>query len=339
MRPGLDIKSVPAGVTRVWFTIASAFFASAVVIHLLSYTPLGSSDAIQTIVVVLAFLLFPVWVVTIFSLVFSPVPLDRLAGSLPAVVKTLGYLLLAYVGADFLLMLVLLPGQPVEQNGHFFFNNHGAFTPISLDRYNQGLAYQARLFSGHEMAFYGVAVVLGYQLDRLRRGRITFAVPAVPTQATGVTPLSRLVVVETALSPDQCVRQLQAELDLVRGWSWAGRARLWGSVSADGFWLGMERSSRSALVFATGRFSPRGTGTRIQVHLQLKRWGWLGLIASAVFVAIFGAFINEATGGDHLVIIVAGLAAFVLFGNLALVLFERRRVLGKIESVLYAHRV
>lgn len=337
MRPGLDIKKVPAGVTRAWFAIASAFFASAVVIHVLSYTQLGSSDAVQTIVLVLALFLFPVWIVTILGFVFSPLPFDRLAGSLPAVVKTLGFLLVAYIAADFFLMLVLLPGQPVQQNAGFFFNNHGSFTPISLHIYNQGLAYQARLFSGHEMAFYGVAAVFAYQFDRLRRGRIAFTVLAVPTLAIAVTPLSRLVVLETSLSPDQCVQQLQAELDMVHGWTWAGRSRLWGSVSADGFWLGMESSSRSAPVFATGRFSPQATGTRIQVHLQLKRWGWWGLVVWAVVVAVFGAFVDDATGGDHLLIIVAVLVAFVLLGNAALLWYEGRRLLTAISSALYAH--
>lgn len=284
--------------------------------------------------------MFPVGWAAIFSLGFSRVPFGRLIALLPPPVKVLGSLLLVYVVADFILMLVLLPGQPIEQGGQYFFNNHGGLTPISLDRYRQGLAHQARLFTGHEIVLYGVATVLALQLDRLRRGTIAVTAPPVPSPIIDLArpaPLSRMVVLETALRPDQCVSQLLAELALDLGWSYVGG--LWGSVSTAGFWLALERYSRAALVFATGRFTAQGAGSRVQVYLQLKRWAWWSLITSAALVPLFGAVVDLASGGHHLVIIVSLLAAFVLVGNLALLRFEQRRLLRAIEGVLYAHRV
>lgn len=70
-------------------------------------------------------------------------------------------------------LIHLLPGQPTEQDGRFFFNDHGRLIPISAHTYRQSLLFQARLLSGHEITFTGVAAILGYQLDRLRRGQLT----------------------------------------------------------------------------------------------------------------------------------------------------------------------
>jgi hypothetical protein len=255
------------------------------------------------------------------------VPLDRLVELLPLVVKVIGFLLLVYVVADFLLLLGLLPGQPIEQNGQFFFNNHGSLTPISLERYRQGLAYQARLFTGHEMVFYGVATLVAYQLDRFRRGQISPTTPAIPTlsEFARAGPMSRLVVLETALIPDQCVSRIHA-------------SRLSGSASPDGFWLALERGARASLVFATGRFTPQGTGTRVEVRLELKRWGWWSLIASAALVPVFGVAIDWATGGGDLAAIVFVLVAFILIGNVTALWLERRRLLSAIESALSARQ-
>src|SRR5450759_5504736 len=81
------------------------------------------------------------------------------------------------------------------------------------------------------------AAVFGYQLDRLRRGKATLA--EAPTPAIGDVvspgPLDRLVVLETALTPDQCAGRLQARLGPLLGWPWGSRMELWGSVSSDGF--------------------------------------------------------------------------------------------------------
>lgn len=314
--------------------ITAAFFASALVIHLTTYTTFGGSDAVQAIGLALFFLAFPVLFATIGSFAFSPVPFDRLIELLPGPVKVFAAMLLVYVAADFVLMIRFLPGNPIEQNGHFFFNSHGALTPISLEGYRQGLAYQARLFTGHEMVFFGVAAFVAYQLDRFRRGKIAAIRPMDVSTRPG--PLSRFVVLETTVPPDQCVSSLLADLETAPGWSWLRAARLWGSVSADGFWLALERRSRAALVFATGRFFPQGTGTRVEVHLQLKRWGWWSLAASAVAVPVFGAVVDWATGGGHLVAIVFVLVAFILVGNTARLLSERRRLLSAIERVLSA---
>lgn len=65
---------------------------------------------------------------------------------------------LAYVAIDFVLMISLLPGQPEAHHGAFFMNVHGALTQINHAAYIAGLQHANRLFSGHEMAFYGLVV-------------------------------------------------------------------------------------------------------------------------------------------------------------------------------------
>ena len=45
-----------------------------------------------------------------------------------------------------------------------------------VHQYNQALMHAARLFTGHEIWFFGFAGVLGYQLNRLRTGRISLDV-------------------------------------------------------------------------------------------------------------------------------------------------------------------
>jgi len=61
MRSGFDAQRVPAGLTRGLFVIATAFFVLAAAIHLLSYTPVGSADPVQTVALVAAPFIFPVW--------------------------------------------------------------------------------------------------------------------------------------------------------------------------------------------------------------------------------------------------------------------------------------
>ena len=341
MRSGFDVARIPAGLTRGLFVIATTFFVLAAGIHLLSYTPVGSADPVQTVALVAALLIFPVWGVMLLTIFWARVPFDGVLSSLPFPVKVLGTLLVAYVFFDFFLMSGLLPGQPVEQGGKFFFDDHG-LVPTTAAAYRQGFAYQARLITGHEMLFFGLAAVFGYQLDRLRLGKASL--PQVPIPAIGdpisLGPLDRMVVLETGLTPEQCASRLQARLGPLLGWHWGSRTELSGLVSPDGFSVQMgQRGSARQLVFAGGSFAQPGRGTRIQVWLQFKRWGLLTIVGTAVAVPIVGAVVDALTGGGHdFVIFLSAMAVFALVANLAFALYQRHRLLSLIERTLDARR-
>lgn len=342
MTSGFDAARIPRGLTRGLFVIACAFFLLAAATHLLAYTPLGSSDALQTTSTVAFPAAFPVWGVMLFIIFLGRVPFDRVLSSLPPPLKVLGVLLLAYVGLDFFLMLALLPGQPVKQDGKFFFDDHG-LVPTTAAAYRQGLAYQARLISGHEMIFFGVAALIGRQIERLRSGKVSLPETPLPAIGAGVSPgpLDRQVVLETGLTPDECVTRLQPRLGPLLGGSWGRQMEVLGLVSSQGFSLQMGRSgSIRQLVFASGTFAQPARGTQIQLWLQLKHWGLPAIVGAAVAFPIVGAVMDALSGGGHhFVELTTALAVFALVANLAFALYQRHRLLFLIERALDAHRI
>lgn len=339
MRSGFDAARVPGALTRGLFAISTTFFALAAATHLLSYTPLGSADALQVTSMLGFPVLFPVWGVMLFAIFLGHVPFDRVLSSLPLRVKVLGVLLVAYVFFDFFLMSALLPGQPVEQGGAFFFDDHG-LVPTTEAAYRQGLAYQARLITGHEMIFFGLAAVFGYQLDRLRRGKA--GLPEAPIPAIGDVfspwPLDRLVVLETALTPEECASRLQSRMGPLLGLSWGRRMELWGTASSEGFSLQLFRgSSSSQLVFVVGRFARAGPSTRVEVFLQFKRWAVLAVGGTAIALPIVGVVIDSISGRGHYSLgILSAMALFGVVGNLAFALYQRHRLLSLIVQTLDA---
>jgi hypothetical protein len=286
--------------------------------------------------------LFPVWFVMLFAISLGRVPFDRVLSSLPAPVKVIGSLLVAYVFLDFFLMLALVPGQPVEQGGSFFFNDHGLVRTTET-AYRQGLAYQARLISGHEMLFFGLAAVFGFQIDRLRRGKTSLPEAKVPAIGAVISPgpLDRRVVLETGLRPDDCVTRLRSRLGPLLGGSWGRQMELWGLVSSEGFSLQMGRGgSTRQLVLASGGFAQTGRRTRIEVWLQFKRGGVAAIVGGVVAFPIVGVVMDAITGGSHdFAAFTAAIAVVVMVANLAFALYQRNRPLSLIERALEAHRV
>jgi heme exporter protein D len=341
MRAGFDAARIPAGLTRGLYVVAAAFFVLAAATHMLTYTPLGSADVLQTTSMLAFPVAFPVWGLMLFIIYLGRVPFDRVLSSLPMQVKVLGALLLAYVALDFFLMVALLPGQPVEQGGRFFFNE-GGLVPTTAAAYRQGLAYQARLISGHELIFFGLAAVIGFQIQRLRSGKASLPEAPVPVIGAVVSPgpLDRQVVLETGLTPDECVTRLQSRLGPLLGGSWGRQMELWGLVSSEGFSLQLGRSgSTRQLVFASGTFAQPARGTQIQVWLQFKRWGLPAIVGSAVAFPIVGAVMDALSGGSHFYVeLTTALAVFALVANLAFALYQRHRLLSLIERSLDAHR-
>jgi hypothetical protein len=340
IRRPLGLAKIPAALTRTVYVVAAIFFVIAAVVHVLTYTPLGSADAVQTATFVLFPCAFPVFGAVVIIVAFNRLRLDLLMGSLPFAIKVLGVLLLAYIFVDFLSMFKLLVGQPTEQAGKFFLNDHGTLIPVSLDGYRQGLAYQARLFTGHEMFFFGWSAVIGYQIDRLRSGRLRLAAPTIPEAISdSPSPISlvRSVVLETSYSPNQCASQLQASVDRIPAAFLGSSSKLWGTISAEGFWLQLAQGSASQLAFAVGRFAQQGTGTRVQLQLRLKRWVLLAVAGTALVLVILGVVFDNAR--DHrFVILFSAMGAFGLLANVAFALAQRHRLLSTIEHALNARR-
>jgi hypothetical protein len=236
----------------------------------------------------------------------------------------------------------LLPGQPVEQGGKFFFDDHG-LVPTTAAAYQKGLAYQARLISGHEMLFLGLAAVFGYQLERLRLGKASLPQAQIPAIGEVMSPgqLDRLVVLETGLTPEQAAGRLEARLGPILGWHWGSRTELSGLVSRDGFSLQIgRRGSTRQLVFARGKFAQLERGTRIEVWLQFKHWGLPAIVGTAAALPVVGAVMDALTGGGHdFAVLLSAVAVFALVANLAFALYQRHRLLSLIERTLAAQRV
>jgi hypothetical protein len=342
MRSGFDAARIPASLTRGLYVVAAVFFVLAAATHLLTYTSLGSADILQTTSMVTFPVIFPVWGAMLLAIFLGRVPFDRVLSSLPMRIKVLGSVLVVYVFLDFFLMLALLPGQPVEQGGKFFFDEHG-LVQTTAAAYRQGLAYQARLISGHEMLFLGLAAVFGFQLERVRSGKARL--PEAPPPAIGavVSPgfLDRLAVLETALTPGECAIRLNARLGPLIGASWGRQMEVSGLVSPEGLSLQMGRSgSTRQLVFAGGTFAQPGRGTQIRVWLQFRSWGLLAIVATAVAFPIVGVVMDALTGGTHYFVeLTAALAVFSLVANLAFAMYQRHRLLSFIERAVEAHQI
>lgn len=169
----LDLSRIPEVWIRIFAWVAAGSCAIATLTHMTTYGTPDLADPVQVFTFALFPLIFLVFGAAILLTALCRVSLGRLFGTLPLHVKVLGVIAVAYIFLDFFWMIHLLPGQPTEQDGRFFFNDHGRLIPISSHAYRQSLLFQARLFSGHEITFSGVATILGYQLDRLRRGELT----------------------------------------------------------------------------------------------------------------------------------------------------------------------
>ncbi len=231
---------------------------------------------------------------------FGRIPPDQLLGSLPTWLKVVAVCVAAYVFVDFFLMFTLLPGQPVEQGGGYFLNNHGSFSPISKSAYLQDLMYGARLFSGHAIVFSGIAALVGFQLDRIRRGHVVTGPPiSTSLPPPGLPPpFARSARLQTILSPEQCAERLKAYIS--RAPSWIGtrgrrdRQALAGSVSERGFNLSLPYGNGSGMVSAAGIFVATEGATVVDEVISFKRWYLASMLAAypimlgLMFIAFHG---------------------------------------------------
>ena len=316
-----------------WLTTAAALG-----VHLSSYGP----DEIGPSLINIALALFPV-----VFLIFGPVvvvvglariPLDKLFTGLPTYVYVVGAAIVLYVFVDFFAMIQLLPGQPEQDGSSFYFNNKGSLIPISADTYRVGLMHAARLFSGHELFFFGFAALLAHQIDAIRSGRITIDLAPrddAMERSRLPYPLQRHVTLRTVQSPETCAHNLltptlpRSFFDTVRG--------LRGESSPAGFRVELQ-SGQSQMVYAVGRLQADRAGTSMQVLLTFKRWPLIILASSAVLIPLAWAVLG-LLGFQMPWFVVAFVVLVGVVGNFLFGLDQRRRVLAQIKRATDAKEI
>ncbi len=329
-----DFRRFPAVLVRAFLLGAGLMFAAALSVHLATYGP----DQWGPFLMNSALALFP-----IVFLVFGPavavtsltrIRLDRLFARLPVYVYVVGAALVVYVFVNFFAMTTLLPGQPEQDGSSYYFNNHGSHIPISADVYRMALMHAARLFSGHELIFFGVAALVAYQIDGLKRGRVSldFGPPRddLMERSQLPYPLQRVVSLRTALTPEACAARLLSS-QARPAWSLFARSRgLRGEASDVGFRVEAE-SAQVQMVYAVGRFEANRGATSIRLLLTFKKWPLIFLAASAILAplawTVMGSLGFPLPGFALVFVLVFGIGGNFLFG-----LDQRRRLLGLIKQ-------
>jgi hypothetical protein len=295
-----NIERLHPTLTRAMLIAAAAACAFACLAHLSSYGPSTWSGPVQAAAFGAFGLIFPVFGSAVVVLSLGRIPPGQLFGTLPVWLKVLSVCVVAYVFVDFFVMLSVLPGQPIEQGGAYFLNNHGSLTPISEAAYRRDLMYGARMFSGHAIVFSGIAALVALQVDRVRRGGVPAGVPiSLSTRRLGLPPpFSRSLRVKTHLSPAECAERLRSYTTTARalGWTFSrGEAEtLAGSVSEAGFRLSLPYGTGSGMVSAAGRFVVQDGAAVVYEVVSFKRWllfgtlGGIPIMLGAVLIAFHG---------------------------------------------------
>lgn len=204
--------------------------------------------------------------------------------------------------------------------------------PIDLHQYNQALMHSARLFTGHELWFFGFAAVLAYQFDRLRRGQITLdtaprdeAIENHPLPA----PLSRSLTLQTMLSPEECAARLLQPAPRPF-FAFVGRYGMRGEATSESFRLELA-GSNSSMVYAVGRFVGASRPTFIRVLLTFKRWPLIALGLSTLFLPLFW-LITNALGIPFAWQGLLFVFVFGVGGNLVFAFAQMRNLLNQIKQ-------
>jgi hypothetical protein len=329
-----DFRRFPAVLVRAFLLVAGLMFAAALSVHLATYGPdqwgpfLMNAALVQFPIVFLVF--GPAVVVT--SL--TRIRLDRLLAGLPVYVYVVGAAVVVYIFINFFALIPQLPGQPEQNGSNYYFNNHGSLIPVSSYTYRMGLMHAARLFSGHELIFFGLAAIVAYQIDRLRRGRITIDVAPPRDDVMERTrlpyPLQRLISLQTTLTPEIIASRLLEPKPRVL-WSFFDKSLgLRGEASAAGFRVEVE-SAQLQMVYAVGRFEANRGATSIRLLLTFKKWPLIVLAGTAILAplvwAVMGTLVFPLPGFG-----LAFLLVFGVGGNFLFALDQRRRLLGLIKQ-------
>src|SRR2546430_16435008 len=76
-----------------------------------------------------------------------------------------------------------LAGQPLNEDGSYYFNIHGSRVPISREQYEEALRLQVRLLTGHILLFTGAGTAL--LLATLRRSTTAAATRSAGASGSG----------------------------------------------------------------------------------------------------------------------------------------------------------
>lgn len=336
----LDVRRFPPWLTRGFTWLAGLMTAVALGAHLSSYGPDEIAPSLITIVLALFPVIFLIFGPVVVVVAAARIPLDKLFTGLPAYVYVVGGASVLYVFVDFFAMMQVLPGQPEQAGSTFYFNDHGTLIPASADAYRIGLMHAARLFSGHELIFFGYSALMAYQIDGIRNGRISIElVPHDDAMESSRLPypLQRIVSLWTPQTAKECAARLLTPKPR-SVWSLFETSRaLRGEASAAGFRVELA-SAQSQLVYAVGRFKGDGGGTSIRLLLTFKKWPLVFLAASAVLIPLAWAamgFLGFQPPGFTLVFLVV----FGVVGNFLFGLDQRRRLLAQIKQATDARDV
>ena len=308
--------------------------------HLSSYGPDEFGPYLINVVLALFPVVFLIFGPVVVVVAFARVPFDKLFTGLPVYVYVLGGAALLYIFVDFFAMIRVLPGQPEQDGSSFYFNDHGFLIPVGADAYRMGLMHAARLFSGHELFFFGYAALIAYQIDGISSGRIS--IDLVPhddamERSRLPYPLQRVVRLRTSLTPEACAERLLAPKPRSL-WSLFDTSRgLQGEASADGFRVEIA-GGQSQMVYALGRFDRDGGGTSIRLLLTFKTWPLIAVGASAILIPLAWA-VMAALGFPLPTFVLVFLVVFGVVGNFLFGLDQRRRLLAQIKKATDAREI
>ena len=336
---GIDIRRFPVGVIVGFTVVASIATTIASVTHLATYGPEDWGPTLSTVALALLPGVFVLFGTALIVLSLARVPLWPLLSNVPRPVIVAGAVAIGYIAVDFVVMVKLLPGQPEQDGAVYYFNEHGLRVPIDAHHYLQGLMHSARLFTGHEVWFLGLAAVIGYQLFRVRSGRLPIEV-APRDDALELhplpAPLSRSLTLQTVLSPEQCsIRLLQPTqrpaLALVGGYGMRGEA----TPSEFRLELG---GAQSSLVYAVGRFEAAARPTVVRLLLTFKRWPLILLAITALLMPVWWLILNAIgipfAWQGLLFVVAIGVGGNFVFG-----LAQMRSLLMQIKRAMDAEEV
>ena len=336
--PALDIRKLPSVLTAGFSWLAALMTAAALGVHLATYGPDQLGPPLMNFALALFPAMFLIFGPVIVVVGLTRIPQDRLFTGLPAYVYVVGFAVVIYVFVDFFAMIQLLPGQPEQDGANYYFNNKGSLVPIGADTYRMGLMHAARLFSGHEIIFFGISALIAHQIDAIRRGRITLdLVPRDDAMERSRLPypLQRFVTLRTTQSPETFAQNLltpalpRSFFDSIRG--------LRGEASATGFRVELA-GGQSQMVYAAGRLEIDRAGTSVQVLLTFKRWPLIVLGGSAILIPLAWA-VMDFFGFQMPWFVVAFVVVFGVVGNFLFGLDQRRRLLAQIKRATDAREV
>jgi hypothetical protein len=156
---------MPAPILSSVRALGVAALALAVVAHVLSFFRVDPAYLLVATYVLFIPLMIVFGTATLASRSIAPIKFPERGRGLIAVTALL--LLLGYAGINF--AVTLDPrGVPTSTDGHFYLNNHGSLTELTVDEYADAQRRSARGQTGHEMLFLAVGVAI---LSGVARGR------------------------------------------------------------------------------------------------------------------------------------------------------------------------